>query len=358
MSATRYDRQTRLEGFGPEAQARLAGASVVIIGAGGLGVPCALYLNAMGVGRLGLVDGDHIELSNLHRQPIYTTEDLGKPKVQKMSAFLRLQNPETRLVSHDTYLHASNALEILEGFDLVVDATDNLTTRYLIDDACIMLSKPWVYGALHGFEGQVSVFNRNGGPTYRCLFPKMPAPGEVPNCNQLGTLGVLPGIIGNLQALEAVKVLCGLDGILSGKLLLYQALDQQVRIMRFERDPERQMPENLLQENYTFGSCDPEDGEVPMKSFLHLHQAPGDHLLVDVREPEEYETIRIPGAINIPLGGLKSRADSLAGRSAVYFICQSGPRSYRAYQTMRKRYPGQRIYWITGGMRQYKIEIS
>ncbi|CAG0909668.1 unnamed protein product, partial [Cyprideis torosa] len=205
MSPERYSRQTILKDFGSEAQQKLLVAKVLVVGAGGLGVPVLTYLNAMGVGTLGIVDADTISLTNLHRQVLYDEVEIGDSKAKVASMKLKAQNPATELIIHDCFLTVENALSIVGEYDLIVDATDNFPARYLINDACTILKKPFVYGALHGFEGQVSVFNFHGGPTYRCLFPKMPSANEVPDCNEHGVLGVIPGIIGNLQALEAVK---------------------------------------------------------------------------------------------------------------------------------------------------------
>ena len=224
MNANRYIRQTLLKGFGVKAQEKLKQAKVLVVGAGGLGVPVLQYLNAMGVGVLGIVESDTIDLSNLQRQVIYGEGDVGLSKLAVIKQKLEAQNSETKINAYDTFLHKDNALEIIKNYDLVVDATDNFPTRYLINDACVLLNKPFVYGALHEFEGQVSVFNYKSGPTYRCLFPTMPSKGEMPDCNENGVLGIVPGIIGNLQALEAVKVITGIGKPLSGTLLIFDEI--------------------------------------------------------------------------------------------------------------------------------------
>jgi molybdopterin/thiamine biosynthesis adenylyltransferase len=206
MNPKRYIRQTILKGFGAEGQRKLANAKVLVVGAGGLGVPVLTYLNAMGVGTLGIVDADVVSISNLHRQVLFTEAMVGLLKVHAAAEQLQKQNPETKINAYPTFLDLSNALEIIGNYDLVVDATDNFPTRYLINDACVILNTPFVYGALHGFEGQVSVFNYENGPTYRCLFANMPMADAIPDCNENGVLGILPGIVGNLQALEVVKL--------------------------------------------------------------------------------------------------------------------------------------------------------
>lgn len=352
----RYERQIRLADFGPSGQQALSGASVLIVGAGGLGIPAAQYLNAMGVGRLGLVDGDVVETSNLHRQPAYGPGQVGKSKIAGLAAWLRNQNPDTQIDLFDTFLNPANALECIGSFDLVLDATDNLPTRYLLDDACLILGTPWIYGALHGFEGQVSVFNYRGGPTYRCLFPDPPTSGEIPDCDTLGTLGVLPGIIGNLQALEAVKVLCSLDGICSGRLLIYNALDQEMQQISFSRDPNRQAPEDLAT-SYQL-SCKDDPAAVSGAEYRRLRRDDLPHILVDVREPDEFDGGHLEGAWNFPLDTLAEKSGALTGTAPVYLICETGPRSRRACQLVRKSHPEAGVFWIAGGMRQYKVETT
>jgi len=357
MQADRYDRQTRLEGFGQDGQARLKEARVLVVGAGGLGVPVCLYLNAMGVGTLGIADGDVIETSNLHRQPIYRDADVGKRKIEVLAAHLKGQNPDTRVVLHSEFLLPSNALEILEGYDLVVDATDRIPTRYLLDDACVIRRIPWIYGALHGFEGQLSVFNYEEGPTYRCLFPQIPKPGEIPDCNQLGTLGILPGIIGTLQALEAVKVLCGLGQILSGKLLLYNALDQESRKMRFPKDPAQAVREIRDDAHYHASVCD-SGGAISVAEYLEQTRNGKRHLLVDVREAGEFEAFHLPDALNIPLLELQDRIGELQGSEEVYLICKSGSRSAQAYRTLEGQLQGAALRWILGGVQDLQAQPS
>src|SRR5690606_29646962 len=251
----RYIRQTGLKGFGAQRQQKLAGAKVLVVGLGGLGLPALQYLNAMGVGTLGLMDGDRIELHNLQRQIIYGEGDLGRKKLEVAHEKLRAQNSSTHFRLHDCYLNVDNALEIIREYDLVLDSTDNFPTRYLINDACVIQGKAFIYGALHGFEGHVSVFNHKQGPTYRCLYPKMPSDSEVPNCNDNGVLGIIPGIIGNLQALEAVKLLTGLGEVLSGQLLLFDGLTQSYVKIGLKVDPENlQIKE--LQKSYQVAGCE------------------------------------------------------------------------------------------------------
>lgn len=357
MERARYDRQIRLQGFGEEGQKRLQEARVLVVGAGGLGVPACLYLNAMGVGTLGIMDADVVETSNLHRQPTYRAADEGKPKIEVLAAHLQAQNPHTRVVLHPVFLRPSNALDLLESYDLVVDATDRIPTRYLLDDACVIRGIPWVYGALHGFEGQLSVFNFQDGPTYRCLFPQIPKPGEIPDCNQLGTLGVLPGIIGTLQALEAVKVLCGLGEVLSGRLLLFNAMEQTTQQMRFSKDPDQEAREIGDDSHYNASVCET-GGAISVEDYLEQLRSGKPHLLVDVREEAEFETFHLPDSLNIPLLELQERIGEIKGSPEVYLICKSGSRSAQAYRKLEGRLGPTSLKWILGGVQDLQAQPS
>ncbi len=357
MNLNRYDRQIRLTGFGTRGQELLGNARILVVGAGGLGVPVCQYLNAMGVGTLGIVDGDRIEETNLHRQPAYGPSDNGQAKISVLGRKLKEQNPETNIELHQTFLEPSNAMALLENYDLVVDATDRIPTRYLLDDACVIRRIPWIYGALHGFEGQLSVFNYQGGPTYRCLFPQIPKPGEIPDCNQLGTLGVLPGVIGSLQALEAVKVICGLGEILSGKLLLFNALDHQSRQVRFQKDITQEIRSIRDDSHYTAGLCDT-GGGIPMVDYLKLNESGRSHLLVDVREPEEFDAYHLPHALNFPLMELEKYLTEMDKSAEVYLICHSGSRSAQAYRKLEGKLQSASLKWIQGGVKDLQAETS
>lgn len=348
----RYIRQTQLKDFGPEGQQKLASAKVLVVGLGGLGLPALQYLNAMGVGTLGLMDQDVVELHNLQRQTLYTEKDLGRLKLEVTHEKLGAQNSGTQFILHDTFLTKDNALEVIRSYDLVLDATDNFPTRYLINDACVILEKPFVYGALHSFEGHVSVFNYNNGPTYRCLYPDMPSPQEVPNCNENGILGVVPGIIGSLQALEVVKVLTGIGEVLSGKLLLFDGLSQQFTKIGFKAKPENHKIEKL-QDQYESLDC----GVVPTISpeeFQILLESQQSILVLDVRTPEEFIGQHLNESINIPLGQLESASEYIDNVEEVYVICQSGKRSEQAIQELEPIYPTKRFYNVLGGMNKMK----
>lgn len=352
MSEDRYIRHTTLKGFGPIGQQRLSDASVLVVGLGGLGIPLAQYLNAMGVGTLGLVERDLVELSNLQRQVLYTEEDLGRPKLEVVNDFLSRQNSNTKLITHNTFLNRDNALDILAGYDLIVDATDNFPGRYLINDACVILGKPFVYGALQGYEGQVSVFNYQGGPTYRCLFPQMPRPTEIPDCNKNGVLGILPGIVGNLQALEVVKVIAGLPGILAGKLLIYDGLNQSLQKISFPLK-EDNLGIRVLQDSYGEAGCDILQ-EVDANSLHKLLESDAGIQIVDVRTPEEFESYHLPGSRNIPLSELAKHRNAIDGRSAVYFVCSSGKRSLAAQQWFQEQLPDVRTFNLKDGLQSYQ----
>ncbi len=354
MHEERYNRQLILKDFGPEAQQKLTDAKVLVVGAGGLGVPVLTYLNAMGVGTLGVVDNDVVALSNLHRQVLYNESDVGMLKVKAAIRALSSQNKTTRFHGYETFLAKENALEIIADYDLVIDATDNFPTRYLINDACVLLKKPFVYGALHGFEGQVSVFNYQDGPTYRCLYPTMPKADEVPNCNEHGVLGIIPGIVGNFQALEAVKVLTGVGQVLSGRLLLYNGLDAVFQKIKFSQNPENKL-RTELETNYDF-EC-----EVPIQSI-----APADFLvlnettqlqIIDVRTLAEYEVGHLENSLHIPLANLSSRTAEIDQHVPAYFLCQSGVRSQKAIVLLQELMPTSQFIDISGGMNKLQVVI-
>ncbi|THV57108.1 sulfurtransferase [Flagellimonas alvinocaridis] len=344
----RYIRQTQLKDFGPEGQQKLADSKVLVVGLGGLGLPALQYLNAMGVGTLGLMDQDTVELHNLQRQTLYTENDLGRSKLEVAHEKLSAQNSGTTFHLHDTFLTKDNALDILEVYDLILDATDNFPTRYLINDACVILGKPFVYGALHSFEGHVSVFNYNDGPTYRCLYPNMPSPHEVPNCNENGVLGVIPGIIGTFQALEVVKVLTGIGEVLSGKLLLFDGLTQQSTKIGFKVNPENQKIKKL-QDQYQQLDCSVVPS-IRAEEFQLLLESQQNITLLDVRTPNEFNAQHLNEAINTPLNRLELAAEHIVGTKEVYVICQSGKRSEQAIQQLETSFPAIKFYNVLGGM--------
>ncbi|MFP2997136.1 HesA/MoeB/ThiF family protein [Spongiivirga sp. MCCC 1A20706] len=346
MNEDRYIRQTTLSSFGQRAQDKLHNAKVLIVGAGGLGVPVLQYLNAMGVGTIGLIDNDVVSLSNLHRQVLYTEEDVNRSKVLVAIEKLKAQNSDTVFEGYNALLNTSNAIEIIKKFDLVVDASDNFPTRYLVNDACVLLKKPFIYGALHSFEGHVSVFNHKEGPTYRCLFPTMPKAEEIPNCNEQGVLGILPGIVGNLQALEVVKVLTEIGNPLSGKLLIVNTLDQQYHKFSIKR-----VDENLridkLQDSYDL-SCEVPFSTIDTFAFKHLIMDSSIQC-IDVRTKQEYDTYHLQDVIHIPLNEINEYANLIDFKKPVYCICQSGVRSLKAINQLQKEYPESTFINVEGG---------
>lgn len=342
----RYIRQTQLKDFGPEGQLKLANGKVLVVGLGGLGLPVLQYLNAMGVGTLGLMDQDVVELHNLQRQVLYTEQDLGRLKLEVAHEKLKAQNSTTNFKLHDTFLTKENALETIQGYDLVVDATDNFPTRYLINDACVLLGKPFVYGALHGFEGHVSVFNHYNGPTYRCLYPAMPSAEEVPNCDENGVLGVVPGIIGTLQALEAIKILTGIGEVLSGKLLLFDGLTQQFTKIGFKPNPEN-LQIKKLQDFYDPMDCSTVP-TITAEDFQAILETHADVILLDVRNPEEFDGHHLKEAINVPMDNLTVPGTFL--KKNIYIICQSGQRSEICAKKLQEQYPDTQFIHVLGGM--------
>lgn len=356
MDPNRYIRQTALKEFGPKAQKKLSKSRVLIVGAGGLGVPVLQYLNSMGVGTLGVVEQDVVSISNLHRQVLYTERDIGKSKLEVAFKKLKAQNSFTRLRGYDTFLMASNALDIIKDYDIVIDASDNFPTRYLINDACVILKKPFVYGGLQGFEGQVSVFNYKGGPTYRCLFPNMPSIDEIPNCNINGVLGVLPGIIGNLQALETVKMITGIGEVLRGKLLLYNALDQSIQKINFNLQ-EDSLKIKGLKNSYGIVSVSP-FSEITVDQLKELIDSQGTVQIIDVRTQEEFEAYKLPNSVHIPLHELEDRYHDIDLKQPIYLICQSGKRSALALEQLKNQFSEIALYSVRGGINTYVAVCS
>ncbi len=350
MNKERYLRQITLKGFGSAGQQKLKEAKVLVVGAGGLGVPVLTYLNAMGVGKIGIVDNDVVTLTNLHRQVLYAENDVGKSKALVAAQKLKAQNSDSELIVYNTYLTKENVLEFVRNFDFVVDATDNFPTRYLINDACVILNKPFIYGALHGYEGQVSVFNFEGGPTYRCLFPTMPKENELPNCNEHGVLGIIPGIIGNLQALEVVKLIAGLGTMLSGKLLIYNGLDQSCQKIKFYAKPENLKIKELQNFYEWYEPCTIyETVAAADLSKLLANNAQ----IVDVRSFKEYKAYHLEKTLHIPIDELESNLSMIDFQQPVYLLCQSGKRSERALNLLKKQHKGKGLFSILGGLNQY-----
>jgi adenylyltransferase/sulfurtransferase len=334
----RYSRHFTLPEVGAAGQRRLKEARVLIVGAGGLGSPAALYLAAAGVGTIGLVDFDAVDLSNLQRQILHGTSAVGRPKLDSAADRLHDLNPHVQLERHAVRLSSENAMEIIGAFDLVLDGSDNFPTRYLVNDASVLLGKPNVYGAIFRFEGQVSLFGAQDGPCYRCLFAEPPAPEVVPNCAAGGVLGVVPGVIGSIQALEAVKWILGVGQALAGRLLLFDGLQLQFRELAIRKDPtcpvcgDAPTITGLIDyEAFCGASRLAAEGRETTPDRLHLQLERGDPLqLIDVREPHEWAICRLPGARLVPLGELPARLGELDPAVPVVTYCHTGVRSLHA----------------------------
>ena len=368
----RYGRHLILPEVGPEGQRRLKAARVLLVGAGGLGSPLALYLAAAGVGRIGIVDFDVVDESNLQRQLLHGTRDVGRPKTESAAARLAEVNPHVEVVAHRTRLDATNAGELLAEYELVADGSDNFGTRYLINDACVFADKPNVWGAVFQFEGQVSVFHHAGGPCYRCLYPEPPPPGAVPSCAEAGVLGVLPGIIGLLQANEVIKVLLGVGEVLSGRMLLFDALSGSFREVRLKRRPDCPVcgatPSiRTLQEAEGYcaspnssveaAESDPDSHSISVAELASRRKAGSAPLLLDVRLPQELAIVQLPGATHIPLHELPRRLGELDASAEIAVMCHHGGRSAQAVNFLLQR-GFRRPRNVDGGIDRYAREVD
>jgi adenylyltransferase/sulfurtransferase len=361
----RYSRHLRLPGVGLAGQQRLKAARVLIVGAGGLGSPAAMYLAAAGVGTLGLVDFDAVDLSNLQRQIIHDSSAVGRPKLESAAQRLRGINPQTTIRTFATRLSSENALEILADFDIILDGSDNFPTRYLINDACVLLEKPYVYGSILRFDGQVSLFSAPAGPCYRCLFAEPPPPGLVPGCAEGGVLGVLPGIVGSIQALEAIKWIVGAGETLIGRLLLLDALTMRTREIRLKKDPacpacgESPTITRLIDYD-AFCGLEPDlsaDLEVTPEELRRELQEAGSPVLVDVREPYEWEIGHIEGARLLPLGDLGRRLGELDPHGRIVTYCHHGMRSFQALAILRAA-GFTNVRSLSGGVDAWASEVD
>ncbi len=360
----RYSRHMIMPEVGAEGQRRLNEARVLCIGAGGLGSPAALYLAAAGIGKLGLVDFDDVDLSNLQRQILHGTKDVGRKKLDSARDRLHDVNPTIEIQTHECKFTGKNALEIVSGYDVVVDGSDNFPTRYLSNDVCVFARKPNVYGSVFRFDGQTTVFAPHlGGPCYRCLFPEPPPPGSVPNCAQAGVLGVLPGIVGTIQANEAIKLILGVGEPLVGRLLYFDALKMKFREFNLRRDPQcpvcgesPTITEPIDYEQF----CGVASNDVPTISVRELKQkldARESFQLVDVREPFEHEIANIDSAQLIPLGELPDRLSELDRSRLTIVHCHSGMRSAQAVRLLREAgFPN--VFNLEGGIAKWSDEID
>jgi len=363
----RYSRHLILPDVELEGQKRIRAARVLLVGAGGLGSPTALYLAAAGVGTLGIVDFDTVDLSNLQRQILHGTSDVGRPKIDSARDRIVELNPHVIVQTHRVQLTSANALEILGGYDIVVDGTDNFPTRYLVNDACVMLGKPNVYGSIFRFEGQASVFSSGDGPCYRCLFPHPPPPGLVPSCAEGGVLGVLPGLVGTIQATETLKLILGIGDTLAGRLLLIDTLGMRFHTVKVPRDPKcpacgtREitelvdyeafcgMPGGTMAKDETIGEITPRD----LAARLAAHE---DFTLLDVREPHEWKLGHIEGARLVPLGTLQDEIPKLDASKEVVVYCRSGKRSDSAARQLAAA--GFQATNVLGGILRWSDEVD
>lgn len=360
----RYGRHLSLAEVGEAGQARLKAGRVLLVGAGGLGSPLALYLAAAGVGTLGVVDFDAVEESNLQRQIAHGTGAIGTPKLASLAARLRDLNPLVRVELHDLRLDRTNALGLVQNYDVVADGTDNFATRYLVNDACVLAKKPNVYGSILRFEGQASVFDATRGPCYRCVFPTPPPPGVVPSCAEAGVLGVLPGVIGSIQATEAIKLLLGQGETLVGRLLLYDALEMSFRELRLRKDPkcpicgEHPTIRELVDYDEFCGTKPAPEPEVMSARELADRFARGDDLvLVDVREPHELAIARFPNALHVPMRQVPDRMHELPRDRAVVLACHVGSRSQRVLEFLKQQ-GFTRLRNLTGGIDAWSRDVD
>ncbi len=347
----RYSRHLIIPEVGMEGQLKLKNAKVLLVGAGGLGAPLGLYLAAAGIGKIGIVDFDVVDYTNLQRQVIHGTRDVGRKKLDSAGDRMADINPHVEVVKHEVALTSENALDVLRDYDIVVDGTDNFPTRYLVNDACVLLNKPNVYGSIFRFEGQATVFAYEGGPCYRCLYPEPPPPGLVPSCAEGGVLGILPGLVGLIQATETVKLIMGIGEPLVGRLLRYDALEMKFREYKLRRDPEcpvcgdHPTVTKLIDYHQFCGvphgqmeDVKPEinEGDIDALGLKQKFDRGDNFVLLDVREPHEFQICRIPGSTLIPLGELPKRTNEIDEASEIIVHCKSGVRSAKAVDFLKK----------------------
>jgi adenylyltransferase/sulfurtransferase len=365
----RYSRHLIMPEVGMEGQLKLKNAKVLLIGTGGLGAPLGLYLAAAGIGKLGLVDFDRVDFTNLQRQVTFGTRDVGKPKAAAARARLSDLNPDIQVETFETKLTSENALELFREFDIIVDGTDNFPTRYLVNDACVLLGKPNVYGSIFRFEGQVTIFGMSEGPCYRCLYPEPPPPGLVPSCAEGGVLGVLPGIVGSIQAMETIKLVLGRGDHLVGRLVLFDALAMKFRELKLRKNPDcpmcgRSRTIHQLIDYYEFCGVRGEEAPEPNVQVpeitpreLKTRLDRGDDLFIlDVREPHEYQICNLKGQL-IPLGELPRRVHELDSSREIVAHCRSGKRSAEAVDFLRKA-GFRKIANLKGGILAWSDQVD
>ncbi|MGY2134693.1 molybdopterin-synthase adenylyltransferase MoeB [Hymenobacter sp. HD11105] len=355
----RYQRHLQLPEIGEEGQARLLAARVLVVGAGGLGCPVLQYLAAAGVGTLGIADSDRVELSNLQRQVLFGNADVGELKAEAAARAIRRINPAISCEVHARRVDRISVENLVAAYDVVVDGTDNFATRYLLNDACVSVGRPLVSGAIYKFEGQVSVFNYQGGPTYRCLFPTAPSAAEAPNCDTTGVLGVLPGLIGCAQATETLKVILGLGEVLRGRLWMFDALSFQTRILRFPRHPERALLNLRTAPQADYADlCSPTPISITATELATLLASEAPPFLLDVREPEEYYRGHLPGATLIPLSQVVARAGLLPRHHPIVVYCHRGNRSAKAITQLQLQAGFTNLQNLEGGLEAWVENVE
>lgn len=360
----RYSRHIVIPEFGIEGQEKLKNSKVLVVGAGGLGAPLLLYLTAAGVGTIGIVDFDIVEQSNLQRQVLFTVEDIGKPKVEVAKKKLQALNPHVKIISYQTSFNTENALEIIEDYDVVADGTDNFPTRYLVNDACVLKEKVNIYASIYTFEGQASVFNykrKDGsrGPNYRDLFPEPPPPGQVPSCAEAGVLGILPGIMGSIQASEVIKVLTGIGEPLDGKLFLFDVLSFTNRIFKFHKNEQTNISKLVDYDAFCNGSSknNIDINEITVQELHRWSKGGLDFQLIDVREQHEYEIGNIGGEL-VPLSEIFQHVSKIDKHKKVVIHCKSGQRSQKAIHLLQSEFAYTNLINLEGGLMNYKKEID
>ncbi len=357
---------------GVKGQEKLKSASVLVIGTGGLGSPSSLYLAAAGVGRIGLVDFDKVDYSNLQRQVLFTTSDVGRPKIQVAKERLLAINPEIKIETYETRLTSENAMEIFKKYDIIMDGTDNFPTRYLTNDACVLLGKPNVYGSIFRFEGQASVFDAKRGPCYRCLYPEPPPPGLVPSCAEGGVLGILPGLVGVIQATETIKLILGEPDVLVGRLLLINSLKMKFREVKLRKDDDcpvcgkNPTVRQLIDYNQFCGvspqnqqQAEEHDSlEISVKELDQLIKSGKKVRIIDVREPHEWEICHLDQAELMPLSEFERHIPKLKKEEDLIIHCKSGGRSMRALMLLRDQFGFTRVKSVAGGITAWAEEID
>jgi len=365
--SARYARHLALPEVGPEGQKLLTEASILVVGAGGLGSPALLYLAAAGIGKIGIIDDDSVDLSNLQRQILHSTSAVGEAKVVSAKRRLSDLNPEITIEAYEERLGVGNALDLIDEFDIVIDGSDNFSTRYLINDACEILGKPWVFGSIHRFEGQVTTFNLDGGPNYRDLFPETPPMELAPNCAEAGVLGVLPGIIGSIQATEAIKIILGVGEPLSGRLLVIDALDMRMRSLSYSPNPSRATVTELS--DYTIECSNPANtDEGARREMLEIN--PVDYIervkqgwspfLLDVRRMDEERIVSLEGtSLRIQHNLVPQRVEEIPRDRDVVIYCRTGGRSAAVARFLiGSRSPGGHVYNLTGGIHKWSDTVD